>query len=192
MFSLHWNSEHMGGVSLLQTICPHPLRRQQTSMWVENMKVDFLYKKSLKACTPKIKSCVILLYQSIFWYHENVPVPGNQTHQAQSLMSLGILSLSSWSDRDFCILNTLCYTQSSSSQRKSGQMQQQNKFYRKVNVVREGPTASIQATISNLLQLYLFDKNSPFSLRKLPYTLNLHCTPIFNIEIKSQKINILL
>jgi len=66
-------------------------------------------------------------------------------------------------------------------------MQQQNTFYRKVNNVGEGPTASIQATISHLLHLYVFEKYSPFSFRNLPCTLNLHYTPIFNIEIKARK-----
>lgn len=127
------------------------------------------------------------LYQSIFWYHENVPVSGNQKHQAQSLMSLGILSLSSWSGRGFCILDTLCYTQSSLFQNKSGQMQQQNTFYRKVNVVREGPRASIQATISNLLQLYLWKKFLPF----ISETYLLHWTysiPLYlTLRLKARK-----
>lgn len=63
-------------------------------------------------------------------------------------------------------------------------MQQQNTFYRKVNVVRELLTTSIQATVSNLWQLYLLEKNLPFSFRNLLCTLSLHYRLIFNIEIK--------
>lgn len=62
-------------------------------------------------------------------------------------------------------------------------MQQQNTFYRKVNVVREGPTASTQATISNLLQLYLFK----FSLFFQKSNLWTEPTLLFNIEIKARK-----